>query len=132
MSRKTRELEDKLQKAKVDSTERVDILHELARQLGREDLEKAKEFAKKAYELALKLQYPKGLVYDRRNKGIFYFFQSEIEKATAYFLEALAWCQENGDKRGQADAKTFLGLIYWSFGDQDSTGVDRKVSRHIH
>ncbi len=117
MSRKTRELEDKLQKAKVDSTERVDILHELAREVGREDLEKANEFAKNAYELALKLQYPKGLVYARLSRGIFYFFQSEIEKATTYFLEALDWCQENGDKRGQADAKTFLGLIYWSFGD---------------
>jgi len=117
MSRKTRELEDKLHKAKVDSTERVDILHELAREVGREDLEKASEFAKSAYELALRLQYPKGLVYARLSRGIFYFFQSEIEKATTYFLEALDWCQENGDKRGQADAKTFLGLIYWSFGD---------------
>jgi serine phosphatase RsbU (regulator of sigma subunit) len=117
MSKRIVELEAKLPKANADSTDKVDILHQLAREWGREDLKKAKEFAKKAYALAQQLQYSKGLIYSRLNWGIFYFFQSEIEKASVYLLEVLDWCEKNGDKQGQADAKNFLGLIYWSFGD---------------
>jgi len=117
MNKKIVELEAKLPKANSDSTDKVDILHQLAREWGREDLKKANEFAKKANALAQQLQYPKGLVYGRLNEGIFYFFQSELEKASAYLLDVLDWCEKNGDKRGQADAKNFLGLIYWSFGD---------------
>jgi tetratricopeptide (TPR) repeat protein len=117
MSKKIVELESKLRKANADSTDKVDILHQLARIWSREDLKKANEFAKKANSLAQQLQYQKGLVYSRLNRGIFNFFQSEIEKASVYFLDVLDWCEKNGDKRGQADAKNFLGLIYWSFGD---------------
>ena len=117
MSKRIVELEAKLRKANADSNDKVDILHQLTREWGSEDLEKANEFAKKAYALAQELQYPKGLVYARLNRGMFYFFQSEIEKASAYLLEVLDWCEKNGDKRGQADAKTFLGLMYWSCGD---------------
>jgi len=110
-------LEAKLRKASTDSTERVDILHQLARNWIRSDMKKAREHAKKASTLAQQLQYPKGLTYSRLNEGMFCFFQSEIEKATACFLEALDWFEKNGDKQGQADAKNFLGLIYWSFGE---------------
>ncbi len=117
MSKIIVQLEAKLRKANIDSIEKVDILHQLARNWVRKDLKKAKEFAKKASSLAQQLQYPKGITYNRLNKGIFYFFQSEIEKATACFLEVLDWFEKNGDKQGQADAKNFLGLIYWSFGE---------------
>jgi tetratricopeptide (TPR) repeat protein len=117
MSKKIVELESKLRKTKVDSTDKVDILHQLARLYYREDFNKANEFAKQANALAQQIQYQKGLVYSRLNKGIFYFFQSEIEKASVYFLEVLDWFEKNGDKQGQADAKNFLGLIYWGFGD---------------
>ena len=117
MSKRIAELEAKLRKANVASTDMVDILHQLAREWGREDLNKANQFAKKANALAQQLQYSKGLVYSRLHRGIFYFFQSEIEKASAYLLEVLGWCEKNGDKRGQADAKNFLGLIHWSLGD---------------
>jgi serine phosphatase RsbU (regulator of sigma subunit) len=117
MSKKIVELESKLRKANADSTDKVDILHQLARIWSREDLKKANKFAKKANSLAQQLQYQKGLVYSRLNRGIFNFFQSEIEKASVYFLDVLDWCEKNGDKRGQADAKNFLGLIYWGFGD---------------
>jgi serine phosphatase RsbU (regulator of sigma subunit) len=117
MSKKIVQLEAKLRKANIDPTEKVDILHQLARNWVRKDLKKANEFAKKANSLAQQLQYPKGLAYSRLNRGIFYFFQSEIEKASAYLLEVLVWFEKNGDKQGQADAKNFLGLIYWSFGE---------------
>ena len=76
MSKKIAELEEKLRKAHADSTDRVDILHQLAREWGREDLKKANEFVKKANTLAQQLKYTKGLVYDRLNRGIIYFFQS--------------------------------------------------------
>lgn len=91
MIKRIKELEDKLRKAKVDSTERVDILHELVREALSEDSEKAKQFANEADELTQKLQYQKGLVYARLNKGIFYFFQSEIDKARPCLLEGLDW-----------------------------------------
>jgi len=139
MSKQILELEAKLRKANIDSTEKVDILHQLARNWVRKDLKKAKEFAKKASSLAQQLQYPKGLTYSRLNTGIFYFFQSEIEKATAYFLEVLDWFEKNGDKQGQADAKNFLGLIYWSFGEfergfklvSDSLALNRETQDTI-
>ncbi len=95
----------------------MDLLHQLARLYFREDLKKANAYAKKATTLAQQLHYKKGLIYNRLNRGIFYFFQSEIEKASVYFLEVLGWFEKNGDKTGQADAKNFLGLIYWGFGD---------------
>jgi serine phosphatase RsbU (regulator of sigma subunit) len=117
MSKRIAELEEKIRNCQVDSTDKVDILHQLAREWGREDLKKANEFAKKANTLAQQLKYPKGLVYGRLNRGIIYFFQSELEEARDYLLEALDWCEKNGDRRGQADAKNFLGLIYWIFGD---------------
>lgn len=117
MSKRIAELEEKLRKAHADSTDKVDILHQLAREWSREDLKKANKFSKKADALAQQLQYPKGLVYSNLNRGISYFFQSELEEANTYLLEALDWCDKNGDKRGQADAKNFLGLVYWIFGD---------------
>jgi serine phosphatase RsbU (regulator of sigma subunit) len=117
MSKRIVELEAKLRKVNAASSEKVDILNQLAREWSREDLKKANEFAEKANALAQQLQYPKGLVYGRLNRGIFYFFQSKIEKASAYLFEVLDWCEKKGDKQGQADAKNFLGLIYWSFGN---------------
>jgi serine phosphatase RsbU (regulator of sigma subunit) len=117
MSKKLAEFESKLRKASADSTDRVDILHQLARLWSRKDLKKANEYAKEANTLAQQLQYQKGLAYSRLNRGIFYFFQSETEKASVCLLEVLEWFEKNGDKQGLADAKNFLGLIYWSFGD---------------
>lgn len=119
MSKKLVKLEAKLRKANPNSTEKVDILHELARNWSRQDLKKAKEFAKRADFLAQHLQYPKGIAYSQLNRGIFYFFQSEIEKASAELLEVLDCFENSGDKQGQADAKNFLGLIYWSFGEYE-------------
>jgi serine phosphatase RsbU (regulator of sigma subunit) len=107
----------KLGDVSLEPTERVDILNEIARQLAREDLEKAGQFADEAFELAQKHQYEKGLIYDRLNRGAFCFFQSEIETATSCFLETLDWGEKNHDKQMQADSRSFLGLIYWSFGD---------------
>jgi tetratricopeptide (TPR) repeat protein len=117
MSKKLAELEAKLKKASADSTDKVDVLHQLARVWSRKDLKTANKYAKKANILAQKLQYQKGLAYSRLNRGIFYFFKSETEKASVCFLEVLEWFEKNGDKQGEADAKNFLGLIYWSFGD---------------
>ena len=117
MSKKIAKLEAKLREFTAGSTDKVDILNQLARVWSREDLQKAIEYAKKATTLAQELHYQKGLIYSRLNKGIFYFFQSETEKASICLLEVNEWFEKNGDKQGQADAKNFLGLIYWSYGD---------------
>ncbi len=117
MSKKLAELEEKLRESIADSRDKVDILHQLARVWSRKDLKKANKYAKKANKLAQQLHYQNGLVYGRLNKGIYHFFKSETEKASVCFWEVLEWFDKNGDKQGQADAKNFLGLIYWSFGD---------------
>lgn len=114
---KIEQLENKLNQTPAVSTERIDILNDLVWDLAVPDFERSKELAAEALHLSEKLNYPKGLVNNIRNKGIELFFTSEPEQAEKHFSDAHKRFRELGDKRGEGDVLYFLGLIYWSFGE---------------
>jgi len=110
-------LENKLKETEPESLARVDILNDLVYEIATPYPDRAKKFAKEAYELSKKLQYDKGLAYADRNQGMLSFFKPEPEKARDYLLSSLDKFKKIGHKSGEADALFYLGLIYWGFGD---------------
>ena len=74
MSDRIAELREQLAAAEPDSPQYLDIVNELAYEIRIEGPEEALELAVQGYDLAQKLDYPRGLAYAKRNMGIGAFF----------------------------------------------------------
>ena len=116
MNPKITELEEKLKAAPEGTVEKVDVLNDLSWELWGTEPETAIELANESYALAEKLGYEKGLVHSKFNKAV-ETWRDDIESTFNAFLEALSWFEEHGDRKGEADACSIIGVVYWGFGD---------------
>jgi signal transduction histidine kinase len=114
------ELERKLAalpKEKADSEERVDLLNELAWEIGLQDASRAVTLGSEARELAHKLSYTKGIAFSLLNEAFYHYFAANYEKALASGRQSLDLFREIGDRGGEANALYGAGMVHWSLGD---------------
>lgn len=122
MDKKLKMLESKLQAlARVESVEKVDLLNELAWEIGYSDLGRAFHVNQEAWDLAQKLSYDVGVARSKRNVGFYYYTQANFDLALRYAYEALDTFEQVKDSEEQANVQGIIGLIYWSLGNFDLT-----------
>jgi len=74
--------------------------------------QKANTYIEQVRWLSMELKYPKGMAYYYRVKGLINYFQVNYISALDNSLTALKCFQYIGDKKGEAIACNFIGLIY--------------------
>lgn len=79
--------------------------------------QRAKEFLRKAFEIAITSDYKKGLAKCYINLGYFAQDQSNIELAIKNYNEALKLFQDIDDKSGIALSYTSLGSTYFEYSE---------------
>ncbi|HQV34035.1 MAG TPA: tetratricopeptide repeat protein, partial [Calditrichia bacterium] len=97
----------------------MDLLMLLAMELWTTDPQRAQELTREGVSDAVDLDYPKGIAWGQLNTGI-QEWQSGNPEGFGRILESLNWFTENEERHGEAYARAFLGLHYWSFGDFES------------
>lgn len=112
------ELKD-LPKRKIGSKEHVDLLVDLAWEIGLTDEKRAKDLTKQARYIVKKLKYRKGKAYYLRNTSYFNLISSNLEKALKEIRQASDLFQELNDERGEATALDIHALIFWRLGSFD-------------
>lgn len=117
------EIREKLSAIVPDSTEEADLLNELAWQLRVRETDQAIETARRAYELANRLRYQRGIAFAKRNMGMVAYFESDYHQALNFFDDALAWFEANNERYGAGTVYNVLGMANWSFGDFQK-GID--------
>jgi tetratricopeptide (TPR) repeat protein len=96
-----------------EDTVKVNILNALAQTyINIADMEKAREYAVIALELAQKLEFKKGIGDSWNNLGTVYLHQAKHESSLNYYLEALSIRKEIGDKKGIGDSYNGIGNVY--------------------
>ena len=119
MNKRLNELEKNLAESNTRGPERVDLLMLLAMELWTTDPQRAQELTREGVSDAVDLDYPKGIAWGQLNTGI-QEWQSGNPEGFGRILESLNWFTENEERHGEAYARAFLGLHYWSFGDFES------------
>ncbi|MFQ5676076.1 MAG: tetratricopeptide repeat protein, partial [bacterium] len=118
MSRTVEQLESRFKGLEnAETPEKVDILVDLAWNIGYDDLERAFKINEQAGSLAEQLSYEYGLARVNRNRGFYYYSQSDFKTALRRSMEALSKFEELGEKNEQANTLGITGLIYWSLGN---------------
>jgi signal transduction histidine kinase len=121
-----KELESKLKnlhKRKVESKEHVDLLVDLAWEMGLTDEKRAKELTKQARNIVRKLKYRRGKAYCLRNESYFNLISSNLEKALKEIGRASTIFKELNDEWGEATALDIHALIFWRLGNFDKALV---------
>ncbi len=98
-------------------TNRVIILNELRRATGSSEPLKSFQYGKDALELALKLNYTKGIASAYSGLGSFYRQQGNYGKATEYQLYSLKYYEQLNKYSGIAIAYNNLGVLYYRQGN---------------
>ncbi len=102
---------------KGQDTNRVIMLNELRRATGSIEPLKSFQYGKDALELALKLNYTKGIASAYSGLGSFYRQQGDYGKATEYQLYSLKYYEKLGKYTGIAIAYNNLGVLYYRQGN---------------
>ena len=100
------------------STEKVDLLNELAQETNFDDPDQKGKFATQALEIARQLSYPRGIAWGLLNQATRDYFVGAFDAALSKGLESITlFCEV--EEEGIASALLGLGLIYWSIGQFD-------------
>lgn len=115
-----KELEKRLAElGDAQTTERVDVMAELAWEVTFLESVPAVDLSHEAYALAEKLSYEKGLAYSARNLGFAYCNLSDYNSALRYAYSAMNYFEMLGDKIEHSSALTIIGITYWNLGNFD-------------
>ncbi|MCH7680895.1 tetratricopeptide repeat protein [candidate division KSB1 bacterium] len=118
MSETIKQLESRLDGLKnATTTEKVDLMVELAWNIGYDNLRRTFDLNEQARKLAEKLSYESGLALARRNLGFYYYTQSDFAKALKKSFEALETFVDLKNKNEEANVLGIIGMIYWSLGN---------------
>jgi len=109
----------KVSKHRAGSREHVDVLVDLAWEIGLSDEQRSKALTRSAEEIVKNIRYRRGKAYCIRNNSYFNLISSNLEKALREIRQALATFQKLGDERGEATAIDIHALIFWRLGDFD-------------
>ena len=100
-----------LKKEKQD-TNTVQALYKLCFILKDDSSLVALSYGKKALELAIKIDYKKGIASSYNNLGAVYDGMGEQEKAIKYFLKSYELKKSTNDYKGLANTLSNIGVIY--------------------
>ncbi len=98
--------------AQPASTERVDVLNELAYELRSIDADKARQYLEKALQEAEALQYTAGTAWALHTQGYFSWFHDKYAQALEHLSEAESLFEMLGHQRGLASTLRLIGLTY--------------------
>ena len=101
------------------STEKVDVLNELALETNFGDPDRKGEFATQALEIARQLSYPRGIAWGLLNQATRDYFVGAFDAALSKGLESITLFRELEEEEGIASVLLGLGLVYWSIGQFD-------------
>ena len=101
------------------STEKVDVLNELAGETNFDDPDRKGELASQALEMAHQLSYPRGIAWGLLNQATRDYFVGAFDAALDKGLESINLFRELEDEEGIASVLLGLGLVYWSIGQFD-------------
>lgn len=101
------------------TAEEIDLLNQLAWEIGLTQTKRAKELCEKALQLSEKIEYDQGQAYGLRNIAYCQFIASELENALENIRTALDKFKELEDRSGEASALDIMALVYWRLGCYD-------------
>ncbi len=110
-------LENLLQQHIEKDTVRVNLLNELAYKYHVGHLEKTLEYAKKAGELAVQMDFAKGEAESLRLIGKYYRHKANFPKAIEYIQKSMAINKALGNKKGISSCLFNTGTIYGMQGN---------------
>jgi signal transduction histidine kinase len=119
---KIKDLEKRLKQLGEDGEEgiqKVDLLNELAFTLYSTDLDKTRDYALKAIELAERAEYKKGEAKGYRTIGVYFWLRGAFHEALERTLKSLKISEEAGDEDGCASSLNNMGLINMNLGKPD-------------
>jgi class 3 adenylate cyclase/TolA-binding protein len=96
----------------AESTQRVDILNDLAWELKEDSPEKARLFLQESALLAARLNYLKGEAQSYNNLGVLENIHSNLNDAIIYFQKALPLREKIKDSKGVAALYNNIGNLY--------------------
>jgi signal transduction histidine kinase len=102
-----------------DSTERVDLLNQLAREVFIEDQDRGRQACQEALHMARRLGYDKGVGYSLYLIGFGQYLMSDLEKAMATLLESEHIMKSEGDTNGLGLVNGVMSGIHLSLGDYE-------------
>ncbi|MEE9264115.1 MAG: tetratricopeptide repeat protein [Vicinamibacteria bacterium] len=97
--------------------ERIDLLNQLAWEIGFQNVDRAAELTLEAKALATERSYQKGIAFSRLNEAFGDYYFAKHQRALAGAREALDLLREIGERGGEANALFGLGMVHWSLGD---------------
>jgi diguanylate cyclase (GGDEF)-like protein len=97
--------------------DRVDVLNESAWELRRQDSSRSLSIAEEAFQLALSLDYTKGVAYSLLAKAFALFRLAKLPEARSRGEEARGYFETLEDKQGLLKAWNTLGIVYAESGD---------------
>lgn len=98
-------------------TSKVNALLMLSGKLCREYPHEAVEIATEAKDLAMKLDFQKGLAYSLKALGMPYYFQGDYITVLVYWKQSYEKFEAIGDQKGMANMLNNIGAIYFNGGD---------------
>lgn len=107
----------KLNKKGGDLQAKVDVLNELAWEIGFNDMERATKFAHEAFELAKKLSYQTGFAQGLLNLALSDYYYAKYELALEKGNRAYELFKKLKDRDGEGNALMGFGFVYWGLGD---------------
>ncbi|MFQ5632512.1 MAG: tetratricopeptide repeat protein, partial [bacterium] len=117
---KIKTLEEQLVQLRSNGTESettIDVLNDLAWEVGFNDMERATELSKEANKMAEALSYTKGLAQSILNLAFSDYYFASYEDALAHGNQAYALFKKLKDKDGQGNTLVGFGFVYWGLGD---------------
>jgi tetratricopeptide (TPR) repeat protein len=115
LKNKLRALRNKPDKG-VSGRKKVDILNDLAFALYKSDPKKTGNYARRAFTLAEKLDYKKGIARGYLIFGLPYWIKGDYNKAIDYYQSALGIYEEINDEYGIANSYHNIGTEILSQG----------------
>jgi signal transduction histidine kinase len=122
MDENAEQLEARLQALspdKAESTERVDLLNELAWETGLTDTKRAYALSQEALQISQKANHERGIAYSHRNLGYCQLIFSNLEEVLRHSRLALEKFQALGDEKGETTALDNLAMAYQRLGNYD-------------
>ncbi|MBN2378484.1 tetratricopeptide repeat protein [candidate division WOR-3 bacterium] len=110
---------------------KVDVLNELAFALYSTDLDRTRDYATKAIELAERLEYKKGEARGYRTIGVYFWLKGAFHEALEKTLKSLKISEEAGDEDGCASSLNNMGLINMNLGKPDLALEDHRKASEI-
>lgn len=103
----------------VEKIEKVDVLNKLSKSFLKQDLQKAKEYAKRALEISQKIKYYQGEQKSTKNLAMVHYFSGEYVRAKNLFEKILQYAKDNNDQKSYSASLNNLGAICNVLGEKD-------------